>query len=209
MATALEKQKAREAAELERQAKRKGSKLPGPPRPDLDSRLATVARHVEPILAANSRMVETYRFVSLVDTMAANKLIPAELAQAAERFRELYLTVAGPSQGVGSYGEYQQASPASQRSLTTDRRLHAKRQFMAAFRAVFGVETNEGRWVADQQLMKLILPAILKDDRNYSQADIGRERTRYTGRAQCGAAGGSVILEALTRLSLHFQYRVE
>lgn len=207
--TRLERQRQREQVDVEKQAKTKGKKLPGPPRPDLDARLANVARYVEPILAQNSRMVETYRFVSLVDTMAGNKLIPRELQAAADTFKELYLTVAGPSQGVGSYGEYAQASPPSQRMLTTNDRMEARKRFMAAFRAAFGVETSEGRWVIDQQLMKLVLPAILNDGKELSQADIGRARTRYSGRAQCGAAGGVVILEALTRLCLHFGYRVE
>lgn len=209
MTTPLQKQRQREEAEIEKAAKKKGKRLPGPPPPDLDKRLANVARYVEPILAQNSRMVETHRFVSLVDTMASNKLVPSELQAAADRFKELYYKVAGPSQGVSSYGEYTQSSPASQRMLTTNSRMEARKQFMAAFRAVFGVETNEGRWVADQELMRLVLPAILSDGNELSQADIGRTRTRYTGRAQVGSAGGTVILEALTRLSLHFQYRVE
>lgn len=209
MSTPLHKQRQREAAELEKAAKKKGKRLPGPPPPDIDRRLANVARYVEPILAQNSRMVETHRFVSLVDVMAGNKLVPRELQAAADRFKELYLTVSGPSQGVGSYGEYQQSSPASQRMLTTDRRLDARKEFMAAFRAVFGIETNEGRWVVDQQLMKLVLPAILNDEGKLSQADIGRERTRYTGKAQTAAVGAAVILEALNRLCLHFQYKVE
>lgn len=205
----LEIQNARQEKEIEQAAKKKGKRLPGPPPPGVDARLAQVARYVEPILAENSRMVETYRFVSLVDTMAGNKLIPRELQAAADTFRELYLKVAGPSQGVGAYGEVQQSSPPSQRMLTTDDRLKSKTRFMAAFRAVFGVETSEGRWVMDQQLMKLILPAMLNDEGKLSQMDIGKARTRYTGRAQSAAVGAAVILEALTRLSLHFGYRVE
>lgn len=209
MSTALQKQRQRDQAEIERQAKKKGKRLPGPPPPDLDVRLAQVARYVEPILAENSRMVETYRFVSLVDTMAGNKLIPRELQAAADTFKELYLKVAGPSQGVGSYGEFQQASPASQRMLTTNERMDARKRFMAAFKATFGVETAEGRWVVDQQLMKLVLPAILNDGKELTQAEIGRARTNYSGRAQTAAVGAAVILESLTRLSLHFGYRVE
>ncbi len=209
MSTPLQKQRQREQAELEKLARKKGKRLPGAPSPDTDRRLANVARYIEPILAENSRMVETHRFVSLVDVMAGNKLVPRELQAAADKFKELYLTVAGPSQGVGSYGEYQQSSPASERMLTTDRRLEARKQFMAAFRAVFGIETNEGRWVVDQQLMKLVLPAILNDEGKLTQEDIGRERTRYVGRAQVGSAGGAIILEALNRLCLHFQYKVE
>jgi len=191
------------------QKRRDKPRLPGPPPPDLDARLAYVARWVEPILAQKEQRVETHRFVTLVDVLASNKLIPAELQMAADRFRELYLKCIGPSQGVSSYGEYTQSSPASQRMLTTDAKMRARDEFMAAFRAAFGVETREGRWHIDKQLMKLVIPALLSDYKEITQADIGRERTRYRGKAQVGSAGGAVILEVLQRLCLHFGYTTE
>lgn len=209
MITPLQKQRQRDQAEIERQAKKKGKRLPGPPPPDVDARLANVARYVEPILAANSNMVETHRFVSLVDLMASKKVIPSELAQAAERFRELYLVAIGRSQGVSSYGEFQPGAPSSQRMPTTDKKMWARKELEKAITAAFAVRTNEGRWVVDQQLWNLIYPALINDGKNITQADIGRQRTKYEGRAQVGSAGGTVIMEALVRLSLHFGYRVE
>ncbi|MCK9549199.1 hypothetical protein [Aquamicrobium sp.] len=219
MSTPLQKQRQREAAELEKAARKKGKRLPGPPPPDLDVRLAQVARLVAPILHANASIrgpnaptdpvVETHRFVSIVDLMATNKLVPAELAAAADKFKELYLKSIGPSRGVAGYGEFFQASPASQRMPTNQSMMDASKEFAAAIKATCWVETNEGKWVPDKELMRAVLPAVLFDTKGMSQADIGRLRTRYTGRAQVGAAGGTVLIEWLTRLCFHFQYRCD
>jgi hypothetical protein len=178
--------------------------------------LATVSRHLETILAAEtvnpetgevSTVEQTKRVASLVDLMGKDGQLTMELTRAADTFRELFLTALGPSKGISSYGEYSAASEPSGRLPATDSQMKAKQKLEAATVAAFGVKNNEGRWVVDEQLMHLVIPAMLSDKKTVTQGHIGEQRGRYTDKAMMRAVGGTVVHEVLERLSLHFAFR--
>jgi hypothetical protein len=210
--TPLEKQRAREAKELEAAARSRGRLPPGPPLPaDFEVRCREIARYVEPILHANAQLrradegvAEAYRVVTLFEKMGVTD---GELVRAVETMREYYWTWVGRSSGVSSYGDFVQAAPASERSGTTDRRIKARLRLERCIKAMFSVETADGGRVWDMELADLVIPALFNSQKGLTQADIGRLRTRYAGRAQVGAAGGAVILEAVIRLALHLRIR--
>jgi hypothetical protein len=135
-------------------------------------------------------------------------MLPIDLWHAADRFRELYFKAVGRSHGVSSYGDYELGSPTWARCLTTDDQMHAAEQFRAAAVAMFGVfRAEDKKWTLDEELMKLVIPAILSDKKETTQAAIARARSAYSGKAQVGASGGTIVAEALHRLSLHFRFR--
>ena len=178
--------------------------------------LATVARQLETIIAAEHKNPETgevhtveqtKRVASLVDLMGKDGQLAMELTRAADTFRELFLTALGSSKGVSSYGEYSAASEPSGRLPATQHQLDAHAKLKHAAVAAFGVVRQDGRWALDEQLMQLVIPAMLSDKKNVTQGNIGQQRTRYTGSAQYRAAGGTIIHEVLERLSLHFAFR--
>lgn len=178
--------------------------------------LASVARQLETIIAAEtvnpdtgevSTIEKQTRVASLVDLMSKDGQLAMELTRAADTFRELFLTALGPSKGISSYGEYSQAAEPSSRMPATQHQLDAHAKLKQATVAAFGVVRQDGRWAVDEQLMQLVIPAMLSDKKNVTQGNIGQQRTRYTGSAQVRSAGGAIVHEVLERLSLHFQFR--
>jgi hypothetical protein len=187
------------------------------PRPQASpEQLATVSRHLETIVAAEtvnpetgeiSSIEQTRRVVSLVDMMQKEKLLPMDLHRAADHFRDLFATAMGSSKGVSSYGDYVPAGEPSKRLPTSDRQMQAYEQLKLACVAAFGVLRQDKRWTLDEQLMQLVVPAILSDKKDITQGKIGQERTAYQGVAQLRASGGTVVFEVLQRLSRHFHFR--
>lgn len=182
--------------------------------PATQAQLAIIARQLE--IIRNPDQVHTpekpadkltERAISLVDVMQKEGLLPFDLHRAAETFRELFFEALGPSKGISSYGEYAAASEPSKRLPTSDRQMQAYNDLKRASLAAFGVSRKDGRYAIDEQLMQLVVPAILSDKKVVTQGTIGQQRTRYVGRAQVNAAGGVVVYEVLQKLSLHFQFR--
>lgn len=189
-------------------------RLRAPLTPATQAQLAVVARQLE--IIRNPEQVHTpdkpadeltKRAISLVDVMSKDGQLSFELTRAAERFKELFFESLASSKGVSSYGEYSAASEPSTRILTSDKRMKAYAELKQASVAAFGVIRQDGRWALDEQLMQLVVPAILSDKKNITQGSIGQQRTRYVGAAQVRAAGGVVVYEVLQKLSLHFQFR--
>lgn len=166
----------------------------------------TAAEHVNPATGEVSSVQLTCRVVTLVDVLQNEGAISMPLHQAAERYREIAAKAAGGSQGIGSYGEYQQSSPASQRCLTNDQQMKAAQEFKAASFAAFGVPTIDGGMALDEQLIQIILPAIFSSKKGITKAAIGAPRTNYAGHGQKQAIGQALVIEVLHRLSLHFGY---
>ncbi len=191
------------------------TRLRAPRPPATREQLAILSRQLEVIVSAKSKdahgkeqtIVQTERAISLVDQLQRDSMIPFELHRAGEFFAELFWTAQGRSHGVSTYGDYMQSSPASQRSLTTDRQMKAYDRFKAAAFAVFGTPRQDGRLAFDEQLFALVMPALLSDKKSVTQSSIGAARSAYTGRAQKPAAGGQVVVEILHKLCLHFQYK--
>jgi hypothetical protein len=187
------------------------------PRPPASpEQLAVVSRHLETIVAAEtvnpatgeiSSVEKTKRAVSLVDMMQKENLLSMDLHQAAEEFRRLFNVAMGSSKGVSSYGDYVAASEPSKRLPTSTQQMQAYEQLKQACVAAFGVLRQDKRWTLDEQLMQLVVPAILSDKKEITQGSIGQQRTGYTGSAQIRSAGGTVVFEVLQRLSRHFHYR--
>lgn len=175
-------------------------------------RLAIATRYIEQIIAAKHPttgevIARTDRVVSLVDVMHKDKQISMDLWHAASRYRDLFLSYMGRSKGVASYGDYVEAGPASQRLGITDLQMKSGGELKAATAAAFAVVNSDGKWVVDQELMELVIPAILAEKKEVTQGSIGAKRTAYKGRAQVNAAGGNVVHEVLHRLAMHFGYR--
>ncbi|RJO66984.1 MAG: hypothetical protein C4523_10860 [Myxococcales bacterium] len=178
-------------------------------------KLAAHKRHMETILAAEHVDPDTgevhtveraKRAVTLVDIMHRDGLLSMELHRAAEKIRELYFAAQGSSAGVSSYGEYSQATEASQRLPASQRQLLASREYKLALEAVVGVRRKDGRVTEDEQLRELFIRAVIDDSKEVTQVAIGA-RSSYKNRVQQSAAGGTIIQECLQRLALHFQYR--
>ena len=185
-----------------------------PTAPPLPSPGGQLQRYFEAIRDPNQVHTElkpadeiTRQAVTVIDLMAKNAMIPFELHMAGSRFRELWMESCGTSKGVSSYGDYVSASEPSSRCLTSDRQLGAGRAFLDAFYGAFGVKRADGYWAYDHELAHSVIPALLFDRKNITQAAIGRALTRYTGEKQAPAAGGTFIESVLRRLSLHFAYR--
>lgn len=185
-------------------------------RPAAPEQLAIVARQLETIIAAEHKNPETgevhtvektKRAVSLVDMMQKDNLLSMDLHQAAEELRRLFFTAMGPSKGISSYGDYVAASEPSRRLPTSVEQMQAYERLKEACVATFGVLRQDRRWTLDEQLMHLVIPAILSDKKEITQGAIGQQRTAYRGAAQVRSAGGAIIHEVLQRLSRHFQYR--
>jgi hypothetical protein len=179
-------------------------------------KLAAYKRHMETILAAEHVDPDTgevhtveraKRAVTLVDIMHRDGLLSMELHRAAEKIRELYFAAQGSSAGVSSYGEYSQATEASQRLPASQRQLLASREYKLALEAVVGVRRKDGRVTEDEQLRELFIRAVVDDSKDVTQVAIGGPRSFYKNRVQQSAAGGTIIQECLQRLALHFQYR--
>jgi len=185
-----------------------------PPAPPLPSPGGNLQRYFEAIRDPNQVHTDdkpadelTRQAVTLVELMATKDMIPFEFAMAAKRFRELWMDSSGSSKGVSSYGDYVAASEPSRRCPTSDQQMNAGRQFLDAFYGAFGVKRADGYWAYDHEVAQAVLPALLFDRKNITQAAIGRALTRYTGEKQSPAAGGTFIESVLRRLSLHFAYR--
>jgi hypothetical protein len=179
-------------------------------------RLAPARRHIETIVAAEhvdkdtgevSVIERTRRVIALVDQMHRDGLLSMELHRAAERYRELHFEAQGGSSGVSSYGEYAQATEASQRLPMSQHQLQASRDFDAAIEAAVGVRRADGRMAKDEHLLELFNKAVLDDGKDVTQSWLGEQRTPYQGRSQQSTAGGMVVHEILQRLSLHFAFR--
>lgn len=212
MTTPLKRQKEREdkaiEADIARMRKgREGNAL---------EKLAAHKRHMETILAAEhvdpdtgevSSIEKTKRAVTLVDIMHRDGLLSMELHRAADKLRELYFAAQGASAGVSSYGEYSQATEASQRLPASQHQLKASRELILALEAVVGVRRQDGRVTEDEQLRELFIRAVIDDSKDVTQAWIGAQRMPYNGSKQVAAAGGSIISEMLQRLALHFHFR--
>ena len=219
--TRLERQRARDEAEIERHVQGRAlhqayltQRLRIARPPATQSQLAVVARHLESIRDPNQvhtaekpATVIKQRVVTLVDVMSRDGQLTFELAQAAQMFRDLFLTAMGSSKGVSSYGDYVQAAEPSKRLPISPQQQEAFVKVKEAALAAFGVIDEEGRWRVDEQLMLLVVPAIVSDKKNITQGKIGLERTAYKGRAQVNAAGGVVVFEVLNKLALYFCYR--
>ncbi len=145
--------------------------------------------------------------VSLVDHMAKENHVYGDQHRAATVFRNLFFTAMGRSNGISSYGEYVASSPPSQRMITSPEQMQAYAELKHAALAAFGVVRKDGRWALDEQLMQIIIPAILSEKKAVTQGAIGKERTRYADKTILRGAGGAIISEVLNRLSLHFQQR--
>ena len=181
-----------------------------------ENQLAAYEQNLETIVAAeytNPETGEVYtvektkRVASLADQMGKEGQLSMPLAMAAQTFKELFLSSLGPSRGVSSYGDYAPASEPSKRIATTDDQMQAYDDLKKAAIAAFGVIRKDGRWALDEQLMQLVVPAILSGKKSVTQGWIGQQRTRYTGAKQVTAGGGVIVQEVLQRLSLHFHYR--
>ena len=156
---------------------------------------ALLKRHVEPIITAEHKdpktgelqcIVQTHRFVCLVEVMARDKKnpLPMQYHRAWERLMELHLIASGRSQGVSSYGEYFQASPPSQRSLTTDKKLSAARQFEAAIQAMWATPCADGRLAWNRELMTPLWHAMVFDDKSIDKKSVGSQITHFIGAGQ-------------------------
>jgi hypothetical protein len=212
LTTPLKRQKERENkamdADIARMRKgREGNAL---------EKLAAHKRHMETILAAEHVDPDTgevhtveraKRAVTLVDIMHRDGLLSMELHRAAEKIRELYFAAQGSSAGVSSYGEYSQATEASQRLPASQRQLKASQEYAQAIEAAVGVRRQDGRLTKDEQLLGLFMRAVIDDRKDVTQASVGAPRSSYKNRVQQSAAGGTIVQECLQRLALHFQYR--
>jgi len=177
--------------------------------------LATVARYLETIVAAShtdkdgkvhvTRLTE--RAISLVDQMQREKLIPFELHRAGQYFCDLFWIASGRSVGVSTYGDFIKASEPSTRMITSDRQMQAYDQFKQAAFAAFGVPRQDGRLGFDEELFKLVMPALLSDRKSVTKQSIGTKRSEYKGHGQRQAIGAAIITEVLHRLCLHWGYR--
>jgi len=174
--------------------------------------LALVARHLEDIVAAKHPQTgevvsKTKRVVSLIDVMLSKRQIEMGEWHAGNRYKSQFFTYMGASKGISAYGEYVEAAPAHERCNVTQTQIIAGAEVRAATVAAFGVPREDGRWAVDEQLMQLVIPAIVSEDSEITQAWLGRERTRYKGAMQIAAAGCTVMRETLQRLMLHYCYR--
>lgn len=221
MSTALQRQRQREADDIGQIiARMRQQRPPGrhnafpAPSPTSDQ-LATASRHSEQIIAAKNPqtgevIARTDRIVSLIDVMHKDKQVPMDLWHAGSRYRDMFLSYLGSSKGVSSYGDYIAAGPASQRLGITETQVKAGHGLRLATVAAFGTFTDEKngkKWVVDEQLMTLVIPALISEKREVTQGNIGRQRSLYTGSAQVPAAGAQAVVEVLHRLALHFGYR--
>lgn len=147
---------------------------------------------------------------TLVDLMHGQGMIDPVLHSAAERYRQLWWEAQEPSAGVATYGSDTEgySHRSTSREVGSDLRRKAMDALKSATVAAFGTVGDDGKqWRVDEVLMQTVIPALLSTDKSTTQATIGRDRSPYTGRAQVGAAGGTIVVEVLNRLALHFGYR--
>lgn len=166
-----------------------------------------------------------FRAITLVELLYNAKLIDLNTLMAADRFRTLHLEREGPSQGVSSYGDNPGGTnPATKgdrvgRALTgvnVDWRKGAVRRdrpirsnnydYEAAKLAMCGVIDVEGKRVHDDELVRIMIAAIVQTTDIPTQANVARLRTRYGGEKQLPPAGATVVTEALRRLALHLKF---
>lgn len=175
-------------------------------------------RYMEPIVSAEHKdpktgeiksIVQTRRVGTLVDEMHGNKTnkeISMEEYRAFQYLGELASKVNGHSQGVSSYGERIEASPPSQRCLTSDERMTARKAFEAGCNAMFGVECADGQLEIDFQEAHVVLKAMEATDKAISKKWVGAQLTHYTGAGQQQACGYFAVKRALRRLAIHFGF---
>ena len=175
--------------------------------------IARIAHHIEIVIKGGK--FEHEKYVSLIDVMHRDGNLPTELWAAADKFRTWWWQAEEASKGVSSYDAYEDR-PFGSRTLANDKRMDAWLSVKLACIAMFGVLTRNPhalpdpdtmKWVVDEDLMHLVLPAILTTKKEVTQAYIGGERTLYTGEKQKPAAGSAVVTEALERLALHMRAR--
>lgn len=186
--------------------------------PSTQEQLAIVARHLEPVFQKRPDgkpfdKPETWKAVTLCDLMHRDKMLSMDQWMASQRFKELYWLAEGPSRGVSQYGDFDPGEPIWERTLTNQRQMNNRDEFMLACFAAFAVPTNELyangkiKWVVDAELMKWGTLAMVHEHKDVTQAAIGNALSPYKGRAQRNAAGGEVIWMITNRLTLHFGYR--
>jgi hypothetical protein len=164
--------------------------------------------------------------LTLVELLYNAKLIDMNMLMAADRFRTLHLEREGPSQGVGSYGDNPGGTnPATKgdrvgHAMTgvhinwrkgtakqTDRPgLRNSYDYQAALLAMCGVIDVEGKRVHDDELVRIMLAAVVQTTDIPTQGAIAKLRTRYGGEKQLPPAGATVVTEALRRLTLHLKF---
>lgn len=164
--------------------------------------------------------------LTLVELLYNAKLINMSMLLAADRFRTLHLEREGPSQGVGSYGDAtDRPDPATKgdrvgHALTgvsvnwrkgtakqTDRpKLRNNYDYEAAKLAMCGVIDCEGKRVHDDELVRIMIAAVVQTTDIPTQGAIAKLRTRYGGEKQLPPAGATVVTEALRRLTLHLKF---
>lgn len=186
--------------------------------PATQEQLARVAEHLSSVSIGASKSVAVRQpelarrtGMTLADIMHRDGMADLALHQAAEKYRNLWWEAQEPSQGVATYGDEMSGYTHRSRMLAatqTDARMKAFDALKHATVAAFGVVAQDGKsWRVDEELMRDVIPALLSTEKSITQAAIGRARSGYKGKAQVGAAGGTVILEVLHRLALHFGYR--
>lgn len=165
-----------------------------------------------------------FRAVTLVELLYNAKLIDMNMLMAADRFRTLHLEREGPSQGVGSYGDNPGGTnPATKgdrvghalTGVTVDwRKGNVKERayrsnnydYEAAKLAMCGVIDVEGKRVHDDELVRIMVAAVVQTTDIPTQGSIAKLRTRYGGEKQLPPAGATVVTEALRRLTLHLKF---
>jgi hypothetical protein len=213
LSTALKRQKDREDKAIHEAIARMPIKYREPITPE---KLAPFQRHMETIAQAERTdpdtgeiivVEKTKRAVTLVDVMHKEGILSMELHRAAEAFRELYYTSQGPSSGVSSYGEYTQASEPSQRIPVSQHQLKASWAFEEALEAAVGVRRQDGRIARDEQLVDILMKAVLNDRKDITQVWVAKSRLPYQNPVQQRPSGATVVHELLQRLSMHFHFR--
>lgn len=164
--------------------------------------------------------------LTLVELLYNARLIDFNMLMAADKFRTLHLEREGPSQGVASYGDATgRPDPATKgdrvgHALTgvsvnwrkgtakqTDRpKLRNSYDYEAAKLAMCGVIDVEGKRVHDEELVRIMVAAVVQTTDIPTQGAIAKLRTRYGGEKQLPPAGATVVTEALRRLTLHLKF---
>lgn len=164
-----------------------------------------IAKLKVPLRRISAQMTSESRIIPRLEELRGQGRITENMLAAARYYAALAFVADGPSQGIGRYGDWQQASPNWQRMITSDERMLARRMFDAARKAAFGLRDRDGEWTFDELARHAIEPLILGDDQAMTMGDLGRHLTPYRSRSGASAAGTAEVGQVLRRLRLFFR----
>lgn len=165
------------------------------------------------------------RALTLVEKLYRDGLITFDEYSAGGALRNMHFVLTPPTEGVSSYGLGTGGADPTRKGDRKAQRLTGisisakgsiergesrnnrsdRWRYQDALFAMAGVVDDEGAKVADPQVVRIMIRAVIDSEKLPTQTEIGGQRAAYASKKQLSAIGASFIRENLRRLAMHLR----